>query len=119
MSIITGKIDLSQLKHVLMEKKGKTEMVEGIFIPLKVNDLFKGKNGNIYMDIIAFDSVNEEYKQTHAVKQSFPKDKYTKEELSAKPFLGHLNTEFGGAREPKPNNVAPGTVITEAQDLPF
>jgi len=119
MSTIGGKIDLSQLKHVLMTKKGKSGMVEGIFIPIEQNDLFKGKNNNVYLDIICFDAVNKEYKQTHAIKQSFPKDKYTKDELKEKPFLGSLNVDlFANKNEASPNNPV-DDVLAENDDLPF
>ena len=119
--MISGKIDLTQLVHVVMEKKGKSGMVKGLFIPITANDLFEGKNGNVYLDIIAFDADKPEYKQTHALKQSFAKDRYTKEELSAKPFLGHLNAKMGAPSEQAPNNASKGIVLSEEDeaDLPF
>lgn len=119
MGTITGKFNLTALKHVMMEKKGQSGMVKGIFIPVEANDLFASEKGNVYLDVICFDSVNDEYKQTHAVKQSFKKDKYTKEELKEKPYLGHLNTKFGGGGEPSANNASPGVVVGENDDLPF
>lgn len=118
--MIGGKIDLTQLKHVVMEVDGEKGQVKGLFIPIEANDLFEGKNGNVYLDIIAFDSVNNEYKQTHAVKQSFPKDKYTKEQMKDFPFIGHLNTKIGGAGgEATPSNAAPGVVVKKGDKVPF
>jgi hypothetical protein len=119
--MISGKLNLSMLQHVITEKNsGKTpgKKIKCIIIPIEENDLYLSEKGNVFLDIIAFDSVNEEYKQTHAVKQSFPKDKYTKDEMKEKPFLGSLNTKIGGGGEPKPNSPASGTT-DENDDLPF
>ncbi|MBE9490868.1 MAG: hypothetical protein IMY67_11280 [Bacteroidetes bacterium] len=117
--MIGGKLNLAMLKHVIMEKtsaKNKKKKIKGIFIPIEENDLFLSEKGNVFLDIIAFDSVNEEYKQTHAVKQSFDKDKYTKEELREKPYLGSLNANIGGG-EATPQ--AAGAEVGEDDDVPF
>ena len=101
--MISGRINLAQLKHAIIEKKGKSGMIEGIFIPIELNNLFKSDKGNVFLDLIAFDSVNKEYKQTHAIKQSLPKEKYdamSEEERKLTPFIGHLNTEVNGEKAP-------------------
>ena len=36
--MISGRINLAQLKHVIQKQKGKTGMIEGVFIPIKIND---------------------------------------------------------------------------------
>lgn len=118
--MIVGKINLAALKHVLMEKKGKDGMVQGIFIPIEANHIFKSEKGNVYLDLIAFDAVNEEYKQTHMVKQSLPKEvreAMSEEEQRSQRILGHLNTKVGKT-EDVPNSAADG-VIGEDDDLPF
>lgn len=117
--MIGGKIDLTQLKHVALEMDGEKGKVKGLFIPIEANDLFEGKKGNVYLDIICFDQVNDEYKQTHAVKQSFPKDKYTKDELKEKPYLGHLNAKIGGGGESAPNNAKAGVTLGTTDKVPF
>tara|TARA_R110002126_G_scaffold197836_3_gene345554 strand:- start:1554 stop:1919 length:366 start_codon:yes stop_codon:yes gene_type:complete len=121
--MISGRINLAQLKHVIQKQKGKTGMIEGVFIPIKINDLFKTEKGNIYLDLIAFDAVNKEYKQTHAIKQSFSKEKYegmTDEERKSTPFLGHLNVNVGKS-EQKPNiiNDIDHSSSSEDDNLPF
>ena len=78
MGIISGKVNLAALTHVLMNKQGKEEMVEGIFIPIKINNLFKGKEAEgkhpIYLDTIAFEMTEKKDYGTHIIKQSLPKD---------------------------------------------
>jgi len=119
MSNISGKINLAKLAHVQMEAKGKTGQVKGIFIPIEANNLFQGKDGNVYLDIICFDQVNDEYKQTHSIKQSLSKEvreKMTEEERKTQPFLGTLNTNWGGNND-MPN--AAGAPVKEGGDVPF
>jgi len=107
--MIVGKINLAKLTHVITKKKNKAgDVIEGIFIPIEMNHLFKSDKGNVFMDLVAFDSVNEEYKQTHAIKLSIPKDvrdKMTDEEKNATPFIGHLNANpRSGESEPNAMN---------------
>lgn len=123
MSTISGQITLSALKHVIMTKKGKTGDVTGIFIPIDVNNLYHGvEKGVVKMDIIAFDQNKPEYKQSHTIKQSLPKE--VLEKLKAAeiktPFIGKLNTAFGSANGAAPvANAAPAVVLGEDDDLPF
>ena len=65
------------------------------------------------------DAVNDEYKQTHAIKQSIPKkvrDKLTEEEQKAFPFLGSLNTKWGSGGESEPSSMIE---VEDGEDLPF
>ena len=122
--MIVGKINLAMFKHVITKKKSKSgEDVEGIFIPIKMNNLFKSDKGNVYLDIIAFDSVNEEYKQTHSMKQSLPKEvreAMSEEEQKNTPFIGHLNANIGRTEE-TPNDVSSDMEDNGSgdDDLPF
>lgn len=118
--MITGKINLSALKHVQMEVEGQNGKVKGMFIPYEANRLFVGEK-SVSLDIIAFDSPKPEYKQTHAVKQSFSKEvreKMSEEEQKALPFIGSLNANVGGAA-PVENNPAPAQVFNPTDKLPF
>lgn len=47
----SGSLALSKLKHVILEQKGKSGKVKGIFIPLEVNKLTEGKEGAVYLGI--------------------------------------------------------------------
>jgi len=120
--MIGGKINLAKLTHVLMEKQGKTGMVKGLFIPISQNNLFEGKDGNVYLDLIAFELKEPKDGQTHLVKQSLPKevrDKMTKEEQDAQPIIGNLNANIGSGGNSQPANAQPGVVLGESDDLPF
>ncbi len=118
--MIGGKLNLAKLEHVLMEKKGQNGMVECIVIPIAKNHLFKGKDGNIYLDLIAFDLKEQKDGNTHLIKQSLPKEvreKMSKEEQNAMPVLGNLSILGGG--DSKPNNAAAGVMLGDEDDLPF
>lgn len=122
MSTITGDIKLSALTHVIKKMKNKEgQEFECIVIPIEKNKLYHNKEkGLITLNWIAFDSVKEEYKQTHAIKQSFTKeerDRQKKEEINT-PFIGNMNTNFGGSASNN-SNVASGVVLDEDDDVPF
>lgn len=119
--MIVGKINLAKLTHVITKKKNKAgDEIEGIFIPIEMNHLFKSDKGNVFLDMVAFDAVNEEYKQTHAIKQSLPKEIYeamSEDERKATPFIGHLNANLGGG-EGQPNTMN-DDFEEDDLDLPF
>jgi len=122
--MISGRINLAKFKHVLTKKKNKAgEEVDCIVIPIDMNELFMSDSGNVFLDIVAFDSDKPEYKQTHAVKQSIPKEKrdsMSEEEKNSYPFIGHLNSKYGLEAAP---NVIPKEDGFESDDdedgLPF
>ena len=119
--MITGKLNLAALKHVVFEQKGKSGMVKGIFIPIEANTLFEGKEGAVYLDLVAFEMKEKKDYATHIVKQNFSKEvreKMSDEEKSAQPILGNLNADSGAPREAN-NNPEPGAVFTPEKDLPF
>lgn len=115
--MITGKIDLSKLVHVVTTKTGKDgKAVECVLIPIENNSIFKGAKGGLYLDLIAFPLKEAKDNQTHLVKQSLPKAKreaMSKEEQNAIPILGSLNITDGAAVE------TPSIEIAEDDDLPF
>ena len=120
--MIGGKINLGQLQHVVQMKKGKDKKeIECMVIPIESNHLFKGKDGNIYLDIVAFELKDPKHNDTHLVKQSLPKEvreAMSKEEQDAVPILGNLNVNAGGGSA-APKNAAPGVTLSEDDDLPF
>src|SRR4030042_3150135 len=96
MNRISGKLNLLNLHGVVKMIKGKSGMVECLVIPLEINSLFKGEKG-IYLDIIAFEidpaKRSAESKDTHLVKQSFPKDVrdlMSEDDLKKLPIMGNL-----------------------------
>jgi len=121
--MISGKINLAMFKHAIQTKKKKNgEEVECIVIPIVDNNLFKSDNGNVYLDLIAFDSVKTEYKQTHLVKQSLPKEireAMSEEERKSQPIIGNLNANMTPS-EQQPNTIEPEHGFNEDEDdLPF
>lgn len=120
--MIGGKMNLAMLKHVVMEKKGQSGMIKGLFIPVEANHLFEGKDGNFYLDLVAFDLKNATKDQTHLVKQSLPREvreKMSKEELEAMPIIGSLNVSIGGGANQTPNNPKQGVTLGEGDEVPF
>jgi hypothetical protein len=122
--MITGKLNLAKLVHVVQLKKNKEgKEIECLVIPIEANHLFKGKDGNVYLDMVAFDlkKVNETTGDTHLVKQSLPKDvreSMTEEQKNNTPIIGNLKVG-GSAQSETPNNAAPGVTLKEDDDLPF
>lgn len=121
--MITGSLNLSGLKHVMMDKKGKSGMVKGIFIPLEANHLQENdKNSNVYFPLVAFEMKEAKDYATHIVKQSLPKEvreAMSQEEKNEMPILGNLKTSNGAPSEAN-NNASEETFVADGDDdLPF
>lgn len=93
--MITGSLKLSALKNVEVEMPRKDgTKVKGLFIPYEANKLEKHSNGEVYLNIVAWENKTPQTFSTHMVKQSLKKEereKMTKEEVEAMPILGNLN----------------------------
>lgn len=124
-------INLTALKHVKMTKKGKSGMIEGIFIPIDANDVVRGKkpdaDGNIALYVNATVFLNEEvdsHGQIGSIKQSQSKkwadlSDAEKEVAKSLPYLGNLK-EFGGDNTPVSNAASTATFDGDGDDdLPF
>ena len=127
MSRISIKINLRQLKSAVREMRGKSGMVECLVIPIEQNHLFEGEQG-IYLDCVAYELKEKkaDRKDTHAIKQSLPKDVYeriSESERNEMPFIG--NAIVWAVSEPAPREfpveLPPADEYrTEANDdLPF
>ncbi len=119
--MLKGKLNLAKLKSQVLDFKGKSGPVKCLVIPIEENHLFwSEKTGAVYFEFVGFES--ESLKEwTHSVKQSLPKEvreKMTKEEQYAYPYLGNVNV--GGRVD---ETATPSQVLTEiepmTQDLPF
>ena len=89
------KLNLAKLKSSVMDfKKKDGTPVKCLIIPIEENHLFfSDKTGAVYIDLVGFES-DKLTDWTHSVKQSLPKevrDKLTKEEQYAYPYLGNVN----------------------------
>ena len=119
--MIGGKLNLAKLIHVNMVKKGKDgKDVKCLVIPIEQNHLYEGKDGNVYIDLIAFALKEPKDNQTHLVKQSLPKEvreAMSEEERNDQPIIGSLNIDIG--HKEVPNDAADGKTLAETDDLPF
>lgn len=108
------KLNIAKLKSKVMDFKGQNgQPVRCLIIPIEENHLFYSeKTGAVYMDLVGFES-DKLTDWTHSVKQSLPKevrDKLTKEEQYAYPYLGNANV--GGRVD---DTATPSQVITEIE----
>jgi len=120
MGNISTKLNLAGLKNAAIIKSGKNKDVDCILIPIEQNHLFKSEKGAVYLDLQGFEYKNpkEGSKDTHLVKQSLPKEVFTKmtdEEKSAMPILGN-HIVWGGSSE---RTEAVATSAASEDDLPF
>jgi len=122
MSNISIKINLRQLKSAVRTMKSASGEIECLIIPINQNHLIKGEKG-IYIDMQAYELKEKkaDRKDTHLIKQGFPKevfDAMSEEEKKATPILGNL--VVWGYSEPAPVNVEiVETQENETNDLPF
>jgi len=117
MANLNVKINLQNLHCVCRFEKGAAGPVECLIIPLEKNHLFKGEKG-IYLDMTAFELKEKKDNQTHLIKQSLPKDVYSKmteEQKKAAPILGNLSTWEHKEADP----VSDGKTLETDSDLPF
>jgi hypothetical protein len=123
MSSISSNINLRQLKSEIRTFKGASGNIECLVIPIVANHLVKGEKG-VYLNLTGFEIKERkaDRKDTHLVKQSFPKEIYdamTDEQKQAAPILG--NHTVWGHQEPAPQEFAAGDMAPdpEENDLPF
>lgn len=122
MSNISIKINLRQLKSTVRTMKGTSGPIECLIIPIDQNFLVKGEKG-VYLDMQAYELKEKkaDRKDTHLIKQSFPKevfDAMSDDDKKVTPIIGNL--VVWGFSEPAPVNVE----ISETEegsdgDLPF
>jgi len=122
MSNISIKINLRQLKSAVRTMKSASGEIECLIIPINQNHLIKGEKG-IYIDMQAYELKEKkaDRKDTHLIKQDFPKevfDAMSDEEKKTTPILGNL--VVWGYSEPAPVNIeVVETQENETNDLPF
>ena len=121
---LSGSIALTKLKHVIMEKKGQSGMIKGLFIPIDANLLVE-KDGAVYMSVnVNFKPEQDKYGQngfinkttdTKIWKELDDAGKDAAKELS--PILGNIK-DWEGSSNDTAGAAAPG-VVKEDDDLPF
>lgn len=126
MANISIKLNLTQLRHVEKEIKGKNGMIKVLIIPVEENKLYDGEK-NIYLDMIAFEMKNkdDDSRDTHILKQSFDKetrDAMSDDEKQSYPILGNA-IDWGKYQrsepEPRKSEDVPEDFNNDGDDLPF
>lgn len=122
---MSGSIALTKLQHVIMEKKGKTGMIRGLFIPIDANLLLE-KDGAVYMSVnVNVKSEQDKYGQngfiskttdTKIWKELDEAGKEAAKDLS--PILGNIKDWEGSSTNDTSRAASPG-VVNEEDDLPF
>ena len=132
---LSGSLALSKLKHVLMTKKGKKDKktgekkdIEGIFIPIDINYLTRGKEGAIYLNLsLVVKDEEDKFGQHGFIGQNADSDTYKKlkkkggkkfDEIRKLPILGNVK-DFENSGGSQDNSGAAGSKIDEDDDLPF
>lgn len=112
---ISVKLNLAALKHTvqMMEGAGGAQ-IEVLVIPVNANHLFKGAKG-MYIDLSGFPLKEPKDNNTHLLKQSLPKEVYSKqtdEEKSAMPIFGNVQSWGGGeSNEPAVQTSVTGSAL--------
>ena len=140
---LVGSIALDRLIHVKMEKKGKSGMVKGLFIPLEANKLeehsYDSQNGKVNeiqlpVRVIVKDE-QDKYGQNGFIAKAIGSKTYkaasdeekkafgdSKNEETKKltPILGNVKDfSSGGAPQKNQSNAVSDETFSEDDDLPF
>jgi hypothetical protein len=87
------KIDLLKLQGSFVTNiKGRTMTKRCLVVPIDDARLYLGEKG-CYLDLAAIELQNQQYSDTHCIKQQLPKEEYealSEEERRAMPILGGL-----------------------------
>jgi len=122
---ISGSINLTAFKSILTKVKNKEgKKVDALVIPLDANFLSIAKNGNVYLNIIAWANKTPNDYSTHMVKMSLTKEMkedMSKEEQYALPILGNLQAlvESGYTYANNSSKVDKMDLEEQDDDLPF
>lgn len=119
---LSGSIALTKLQSVILEKKGKTGMVRGLFIPIDANGL-EEKDGAIYLPIRALiRDEQDNYGQNGFIsKNSKPSGGKKYGELTDVEKEAHnkSNPILGNVKDWSANNAPAAAIVNDDDDLPF
>ena len=112
------KLNLLKLDRATVTNiKGKSQTLKCLVVPIgDGTDIVHGEKG-AYLDLVAFETANSQFGDTHCVKVSYPKerrDAMTDEEKRSKPFVGNMRPLE--AKQPQVTSVAEAE---QPDDLPF
>lgn len=131
---LTGSVALTRLKHVIMEKKGQSGIIRGIFIPIELNalEIVKYSSGGkeieeitLPLRVIYNPIQDEKTKKNGFIAKSLPRDVY-KEKKDDKAFLDEQQRILGNIKDwsnsggyTPDNGSMTDDVVGEDDDLPF
>jgi hypothetical protein len=123
---LSGSIALTKLQHVVMEKKGKSGMIKGLFVPLDANMLSIDDKGAVYMPVnVKVRSEADQYGQHGFVSKTIDSKIYKTLDEAGKakakelsPILGNIKDFNIGSSNDNDGAMASG-VVSEEDDLPF
>ena len=117
----SGQIELTKLKCVILEKKGQSGMIRGLFIPIAQNYLDEFAENRVALNVsIVCHDVPDKYGNDGFIGQKVDSKTYKgatdlqKEEFKKLPILGNFKNFTGGSE-----NTEPAKVVSETDDLPF
>jgi hypothetical protein len=121
MKNFSGQIELTKLKCVILEKKGESGMIRGLFIPIAHNFLDEFAEGRITIPIsIVCHDAQDKYGNDGFIGQRVDSKIYKaatdeqKESFKKLPILGNFKNFSGGS-----DNSEPVKIIDEKNDLPW
>lgn len=126
---LNGSIALTKLVHVKMEKKGKSGMVKGLFIPIDVNYLESDEKGAVYLPVrVRVTDAQDEYKQNGFISKSIgsttyknasdeKKEMFKEKQNEITPILGSIKDFSNSGGET--SGAASEETFSEDDDLPF
>jgi len=121
MGYMTGKINLTKLDFVTIQKKKNKagEEMDCLVIPIKMNNLFYSEKKNVFLDLNIRENKEDKKEQfgDYQISQSVGKEKYNemKKEKKYPPSLGRIDV-----KEPAAANEQEPTIQPEGDDdLPF
>lgn len=121
---LSGSIALTKLQHVIMEKKGKSGMIRGLFIPIDAN-LLTEKEGAVYMSVnVNFKADQDQYGQNGFISKTTDSkiwksldEEGKKKAQDLSPILGNIKDFSGGGNDT--SGAASEGTVGEDDDLPF
>lgn len=122
------KLNLLKLKKAgVLSIQGRSEVQKCLVIPIEENNLFvscddSNKAKGVYLDLTAWAMQNQQYGDSHLVKQSLPKEareRMTEDEKRNMPILGSMREFENNAQSQAADTNAPFAQVENYEDLPF
>ena len=121
MKSYSGQIELTKLKCVILEKKGQSGMIRGLFIPITQNFLDEFAENRVALPVsIVVHDTQDKYGNDGFIGQKVGSKIYKdatdaqKEDFKKLPILGNFKNFSGGS-----DNTEPAKIVSETDDLPF